>query len=177
MLIRSPSGVSVRMRSQDCATCCEWVTISALGLLARDPFEQQRQHLAGGARIEVAGRLVGEDQRRAVHQRARDRHPLQLAARQRSRPARPKPARPTRSSSACVRGACSPAGTPPSSSGTRDVLRHGQRRQHVKGLEDEADAARAQRCPRRFVEADDVQRLRADARSSRCRRFRVRRCS
>ena len=42
----------------------------------------------GGGRVEVAGRLVGEDQLRPVHQRARDRHALQLAARKRLRQAR-----------------------------------------------------------------------------------------
>ncbi len=40
------------------------------------------QDLDGGAAVEVAGRLVGEDQRRPVHQRARDGDALLLAARQ-----------------------------------------------------------------------------------------------
>src|SRR6266480_4141681 len=57
----------------------------------RAPFvhlsAQQRQHLARVLRIEVAGRLVGEDQLRLPHQGARDRHPLQLAARELARQA------------------------------------------------------------------------------------------
>ena len=56
-------------------------------------------HPVGGGGVEVAGRLVGQDQLRPVHQRAGDRHPLQLAARERlrqprarGRPGRPRPA-------------------------------------------------------------------------------------
>jgi hypothetical protein len=41
----------------------------------------ERAHdLLAGLRIEVAGRLVGQHQRRIAHQRAGDRHPLLLAA-------------------------------------------------------------------------------------------------
>ena len=36
--------------------------------------------LVGGLRVEVAGRLVGQQDRRVVDQRARDRHALLLAA-------------------------------------------------------------------------------------------------
>ena len=39
-------------------------------------------HLDAGAGVEVAGRLVGEQDRRLGHQRARDRDALLLAARQ-----------------------------------------------------------------------------------------------
>src|SRR5436190_12538763 len=39
-------------------------------------------HLDAGARIEVAGRLVGEQQRRVVHERARDGDALLLPARE-----------------------------------------------------------------------------------------------
>ena len=41
---------------------------------------EQRHHLVAGARIEVAGRLVGQHQARLVDQRARDRDPLLLPA-------------------------------------------------------------------------------------------------
>ena len=41
---------------------------------------QKRQRLRGGARIEIAGRLVGEQQTRPVHERTCDRDPLQFAA-------------------------------------------------------------------------------------------------
>ena len=40
----------------------------------------QVQHLGAGARIEVAGGLVGQDDERIVHQRAGDGHALLLAA-------------------------------------------------------------------------------------------------
>ena len=60
---------------------------------------QQRHDLEAGARVERAGRLVGEDQQRVVDQRARDRHALLLAAGElrrrgarRARRGRPAPA-------------------------------------------------------------------------------------
>ena len=43
---------------------------------------EQRHDLEAGARVERAGRLVGEDQQRLGDQRARDRHALLLAARE-----------------------------------------------------------------------------------------------
>ena len=43
---------------------------------------EQRHDLGAGVAVEVAGRLVGEDQRRLRDERARDRDPLLLAARQ-----------------------------------------------------------------------------------------------
>ena len=47
---------------------------------------QQVHHRGAGAAVEVARRLVGQDQRRLADQRPRDRHPLALAARQLRRP-------------------------------------------------------------------------------------------
>ena len=41
---------------------------------------EERKHLLARAGVEVAGGLVGEQQGRAVHERARDRDPLALAA-------------------------------------------------------------------------------------------------
>ena len=43
---------------------------------------EDAHHLDAGPRVEVAGRLVGQDDRGLVDQRARDRHALLLAARQ-----------------------------------------------------------------------------------------------
>src|SRR5687768_16066874 len=40
---------------------------------------KQPQDLVAGARVEVAGGLVGQEQLRAIYQRARDRHALALA--------------------------------------------------------------------------------------------------
>ena len=49
-----------------------------------DAVAQQGEHLAGGAGVERAGRLVGEDDGRVGDQRAGDRDPLLLAAGQRA---------------------------------------------------------------------------------------------
>jgi hypothetical protein len=148
-----PSGVSVRMRSQRCATCCEWVTIRALACCLAHAFEQQGEHLVGGARVEVAGRLVGQDQRRPVHQRARDRHALQFAARQRARPARTEAGEADARQQGLDAWRMLAGGDAGEQQRHRDVLRHGQRRQDMEGLEHEADAPGAQRGARRFVEA------------------------
>ena len=43
---------------------------------------EQLEDLAARLRVEVAGRLVGEDHRRARDERSRDRDPLLLAARE-----------------------------------------------------------------------------------------------
>ena len=43
---------------------------------------KERQHLARIFRIEVAGRLISEHEPRLTNQRPRDRHALQLAARE-----------------------------------------------------------------------------------------------
>src|ERR1700733_3061005 len=55
-------------------------------LAARVERAEQLEHVLGGARVELAGGLVGEQQRRLVHQRARDRDALLLPARERGRP-------------------------------------------------------------------------------------------
>ncbi len=41
---------------------------------------EERHDLQAGLRVEVAGRLVGQNDRRVVHQSASDRHTLPLAA-------------------------------------------------------------------------------------------------
>ena len=43
-------------------------------------FKQQLAHRLGCVVVQVTGGLVGQQQARAVHQRARNRHPLLLAA-------------------------------------------------------------------------------------------------
>src|SRR5437879_6963345 len=50
--------------------------------LALDALAQQREHFPRAFRIEIAGRFVGEHQARLVHQGARDRDALHLAARE-----------------------------------------------------------------------------------------------
>ena len=81
---------------------------------------QQLEHARGGGGVEVAGRLVGQHDARAVHERARDRHALQLAARQRARHARaPGRPGPTAASTARTRAA---SGGRSSSIGSADVV-------------------------------------------------------
>ena len=52
----------------------------APALLLRDPA-QEPHDLVADLRVEVGGRLVGQDERRVVDQRPGDRHPLLFAAR------------------------------------------------------------------------------------------------
>ena len=52
------------------------------GAAVTTPCEEMVHHLPAGHGIEVAGRLVGEDEGRTVDQGAGDRHPLLLAPRQ-----------------------------------------------------------------------------------------------
>ena len=56
------------------------VTITTVRPSSRAQRPQQREHLAAGPRVEVARRLVGEQQRRRQQQRPRDRDALLLAA-------------------------------------------------------------------------------------------------
>src|ERR1700761_1019202 len=46
----------------------------------RDEITSQRQHVVGGRFVEIAGRLIREQQQRLCCQRAADRDPLLLAA-------------------------------------------------------------------------------------------------
>ena len=56
---------------------------------ARPNFaRQQPQYGLRGVRVKIAGRLVGEDQQGAMHERARQRDTLQLAPRHLARHAR-----------------------------------------------------------------------------------------
>ena len=56
---------------------------------ARPNFaRQQPQYGLRGVRVKIAGRLISQDQQGAMHERARERDTLQLAARQLARPAR-----------------------------------------------------------------------------------------
>ena len=83
-----PVGVSVTLRSARAAAARECVAAGRRRRARAPASTSSVEHALGGGRVEVAGRLVGEDQLRPVHQRARDRDALQLAARQRLRQAR-----------------------------------------------------------------------------------------
>ena len=84
---RPPSRVPSRIRPSTmwtvrrvrAARSGSWVTIT----IVRPPLHQrleQPEHLLGGLRVEVAGGLVGDEDRRVVGERAGDRHALLLAA-------------------------------------------------------------------------------------------------
>ena len=113
------------------------------GAVGVDAIEQIGDLLAG-VLVELAGRLVGEQQRRPVRQRARDRHPLHLAAGQLRRPviARDRRGRRTRAARACARAA-RPWSTPASACGSSMFSHAVEHRQQEEPLEDEADPRQA----------------------------------
>ena len=77
--VTMPSS-SATMRSMRRASSRLWVAISAAEAGAAHELDQQREDAVGGVWIEIAGRLVGQQQRRAVGQRAGDGDALLLAA-------------------------------------------------------------------------------------------------
>ena len=99
--------------------------------------QQQVHHSAGRRRVQRAGRFVGEHQAGSVHQGPRDRYPLPLPAgelvgnRCASSPM-------SRASSSSPRQVGS-SGTPASTACSADVLRDGEERLQVVGLEHETD--------------------------------------
>ena len=120
---------------------------------AADLFAQHRQHPRGGVGVEIAGGLVGQDQARRVHHRARDGHALQLPARQlrRKAPAQPVQAHVGQQFLDALR-----IGPPQQAQRQFHVLGHRQMRQHMEGLEHKAQPGPAQ--PRAAVVAECVQR-------------------
>ena len=113
-----------------------------------------------GVLVELAGRLVGEQQRRPVRQRARDRDALHLAAGELRRPmiARDRRGRRNRAARASGRGArrqrrrLRPAAA-------RRSPRARQHRQQEEALEDEPDARQADAAALRFRQRCDVATL------------------
>ena len=78
---RRPSAMKTT-RSAQAAADGSCVTITSVRPPLVDGVAQQREHLAAGARVQRAGRLVGEHDLRLGDERARDRDALLLAARQ-----------------------------------------------------------------------------------------------
>ena len=81
-----PSSISTR-RGSSAASSGSWVIDDDRRAVAVELLEQLQDRDARGA-VEVAGRLVGEHDRRPPHERARDRHPLAFAAGELRRPER-----------------------------------------------------------------------------------------
>ena len=106
-----------------------------------DP-EQELDDLPADQRVEVAGRLVGDDQPRVVDERPGDRRALLLAAGQLARAAgRAWAVRPTRARTRSTAGRICRRGVPVTSRAKRDVLADGLRRQQLEVLEDDPDLA------------------------------------
>ena len=73
---------SVSRASASAAMLASCVTSTSVTLRRAPHLQQQIEDVAAVGAVEVAGGLVGEDERRIVGQRARDGHALLLAARQ-----------------------------------------------------------------------------------------------
>ena len=114
----------------------------------------ERQDLGAGAGVEVAGRLVGEDDLGTAGEGPGDGDALLLPAGQFRR--------------SMLQAVLQPDGlddlveprrvglAPGEAAGQRDVLRRGERRDEVEGLEDEPDAVPAQLGEPAVVEFGDV---------------------
>jgi hypothetical protein len=100
---------------------------------------EQTEDLSAGAGVQRPGRLVGEDHRRAGHQRSCDRHPLLLAARKLRRPVPRTIGEPDLVEHLPQPGGVRAGAGQPQRQG--DVLRRGQRRQEVEGRTRPAHAA------------------------------------
>ena len=101
---------------------------------------QEREHLARGSRVEIAGRLVGEDDRRAGRQGAGDRHALLLTAGELTRTVR-QPVAESEDGHQVIdpRAGLAVDTAAGEVEGQGDVLGRGQGRDQIEGLEDEAD--------------------------------------
>jgi hypothetical protein len=132
----------------------------------RDPLllvdlAHEREDLVGGPGVEVAGRLVGQHQRRPPHQRAGDRHALLLPARQAPRVL-------VRAVAEADLGQGRDAAAPHLVGHARlvggqrhhHVLHDGERSDEVMKLEHEAEVARAQ--PREGLVLEQLCTLAAD---------------
>ena len=112
----------------------------------RVQLAQQRHHPRAGGRVEVAGRLVGQQQRRVADHRPGDRRPA--AARRRTARAaggRSRWPRPTRSSAASARRRRSAPGTPGVEQAVGHVVqrRYARRRGGTAGTRSRSGCARS----------------------------------
>ena len=107
-----------------------------------DGAPEQVEHVAPGGGVEVAGRLVGEDDGRARDQRARDGDPLLLAAGELRRPVRAAVAEPDGLDQRLEPGGVDVLAR--DAQRQEHVLLGGEDREQVVALEDEADLRAAQ---------------------------------
>ena len=116
---------------------------------------QRRHDLALVRRVEIAGRLVGQQDRGVVDQRARDRHALLLAARELARMVGLAPGQAERAQRRV--GALGAAlRLARVEQRQRDVLARARALEQIEALEHEADPAAAHLRERRLVLARDV---------------------
>ena len=136
----SPSRMN-RVRSAWAATSGSWVISTMVRPRVAQAFERG-QHLLAGGRVQVAGGLVGQDERRAVHERPpRNGHALDLPARQLVALALVE----LLGQGHRLQGRARPRGTFGNRAGgveqrQHDVAQHGGARQQVERLEHEAYA-------------------------------------
>ena len=128
---------------------------------ARVQVADQREDLLAGARVEIAGRFVGEQNRRIDRQRAGDRDALALAARELvGQMLQPVPSWTSVSSS--VARSCTLRARPAAQMQRQpDVLEARQRRQQIEELKDEADLVAPD--PRQPVVGQAGERFAVDA--------------
>ena len=126
---------------------------------------EEVQHLRARRRVEVRGRLVGQQHRRRAGERPRDRHALLLAARRgRAGGSRSRSPRPTRSSTRFASSCAFAAADPAHVERVLDVLERGEGGEEVVLLEDEADRPAAHLPQRALVRAVHRVRRRPRAR-------------
>ena len=137
-----------------------WVAMSAARPEARTIAISVVEDVPGGVRIEIAGRLVGEEQARRVGDRARDGDALLLAAGQFGRTVSRRAPSPRKPSSCSARSFASACDRPRMSLRHHDVLERREFRQEMVELVDEADLHAPQRVRSGVVHAGG--RLAAD---------------
>jgi hypothetical protein len=113
--------------------------------------------------VEVAGRLVGEQQARRVDQRAGDRHPPLLAPGQICRigidaPGKPDPGKQRVGTGVYLAG----HGCAAEQRRNGDIIDCGQARQQARKLKDEADVSAAKACQLGFRERPQIRPVERD---------------
>ena len=143
------------------ARCSSCVT-TMIVVPSRLTCAEQLDHLGAGLRVELTGRLVGEQSARLVRQRARDRHALLLAARQLRRPMRRAARRARRTPAARARASPARAARHLRLGHRQlDVLDRRQRRHQIEALKDETDVQQPKARRRRVAHLIDARRRRS----------------
>ena len=143
------SGRSAPPSSTSCVTSTSVVPRSATAV------EEEVGDLVAGVAVEIAGRLVG-DQDRRLDRRARGRSPRAAARRRKAAPDSATAARRGRPGRALLARALEGVGAPGQLERHRDVLERRHGLHQVEGLEDEADLAAAEAREPVLVEAGIV---------------------